>query len=317
MPKLFFITKQFLENKFYIILNPNAGKGATLSNWTDIMLTLNELDFDYEYQFIEDAKHCQDIVKIRIKEGYRKFICVGGDGTLNLIINAFFSQTGVDLKDIFLGHIPMGTGNDWRKYFNLPHNYIEAIHIIKKQQVFRQDVGQILYSKDGEPKKAFFMNISGIGFDAEIAKTTNKIKNRGNRTSFAYLRGLFTTLLKYKYVNLRIEINNEILEGEFLSLSIGNGKYSGSGMIQTPNAIIDDGLLDVTLYEKMSKLKVITNIKKLYNGKVIYVKEVKTFRTESIKISSDQKIFAETDGEIIPDGPYEISIIPKVLNVYI
>ncbi len=306
-----------MKNKFYIILNPNAGKGATLSNWPHMMQTLNDANMEYEYQFIEDSQHCQDIVRIRIKEGYRRFICVGGDGTLNLIVNAVFSQDKVESKEIYLGHIPMGTGNDWRKYFNLPLNYIEAIQIIQKGHTFVQDVGKVSYFKDGESQKAFFMNICGLGFDSEIAKKTNKIKKRGNRTKFAYLRGLLFTLLDYKFKNLRIEIDQEVVEGDFLSVSIGNGKYSGSGMIQTPDAIIDDGLLDITLYEKMSKLKVVKNIRKLYNGNLLTVKGVKSYRGKVLNISSSQSFFAEIDGEIIPEGPYEITVIPKALNVYV
>lgn len=306
-----------MNNKYYIILNPNAGKGATLANWPHMMQTLNDVNIVYEYQFIEDAQHCQDIVRIRIKEGYRKFICVGGDGTLNLIVNAVFSQDKVDTKEIFLGHIPMGTGNDWRKYFNLPDSYVKAIQIIKNGESVVQDIGQVSYLKDGQKQKAFFLNICGMGFDSEIARTTNRMKKRGNRTTFAYLRGLLVTLLKYKYKTFQIQIDDKIIEGEFLSISIGNGKYSGSGMIQTPNAIIDDGLLDITIYDKMSKLKVIKNIKKLYNGSVLSVKEVKSYRAKTISVSSEQCFFAETDGEIIPEGPYEITVIPKALNVYV
>ncbi len=302
---------------FYIIINPNAGKKEAIKHWPIIYKELKKTGIDFKYEFTEEPGHCINIVKNRIKEGFNKFICVGGDGTLNEIVNGVFKQKYADPSNIFIGLIPIGTGNDWRRYFNIPLNYTEAIEIIKKQKVFKQDVGQISHFSNGDKTNSYFINIAGLGFDSTVAKTTNKIRSRGNRTKFAYMLGLGKSLFKYKNWDLKIEINNEKIEKKVLSVSIGNGKYSGSGMIQTPNAIIDDGMLDVTIFEKMPKTKIMFNVNKLYNGKILKVKGIKNYRTDNIKIESKHKIFAETDGEIIDDGPYEISVLKKALNVYV
>jgi len=102
-----------------------------------------------------------------------------------------------------------------------------------------------------------------------------------------------------------------------LSINIGNGKYSGGGMLQTPDAIIDDGLLDVTIYENMSKFKMAVNIKKLYDGTLGKVKGVKMYKTKKFSIESEQEIVGETDGETISSTTYDINIIPSAVKVFV
>lgn len=303
-------------NKFYVIINPNAGKGEGLRKWPDIQSKLSELKIDYKFEFSENPGHCKEIVIERIKGSYRKFLCVGGDGTLNEIVNGIFSQTEVPSTDICLGLIPMGTGNDWRRYYNLPENPLKALEIIKDDNILTQDIGEITYNLNGETSKAYFINIAGLGFDSTVVATTNRMKNRGNRTKTTYLLGLLKSLVTYKSWSLKIYINGEVLENKFLSVSIGNGKYSGSGMMQTPEALINDGMLDVTIYDNMPTLKIVLNVKNLYNGKILNINGIKSYRTNSFRIESPHSIFAETDGEIIGDGPYDISIIPNAINIY-
>lgn len=303
--------------QYYIIINPNAGKGEAYKKWPLIESYLNDKGVKFKHEFTDEQGHCYNIVKLQIEKGFRNFICVGGDGTLNEIINAIFSQEKVPTIDITIGLIPMGTGNDWRRYYNLPSDIKMAINNIISKNIKQQDVGKMINYVNGEKTYSYFINIAGLGFDSTVAKTTNKMKKRGNRSFSSYLIGLFKSLLKYKNWELKISLNNLVMEGKFLSVSIGNGKYSGSGMLQTPNAVIDDGLLDITVYNNVPKTKIIMNIRHLYNGKILNISGVQSFRTNYLKIESPHKIFAETDGEIIGDGPYEISIIPKAINVIV
>lgn len=309
--------KNSLHNKYYIIVNPNAGKGNALKKWPQIKASLRKSGLVFKYEFTEEPGQCINIVKTRLNESYRRFLCVGGDGTLNEILNAIFVQDSVPASDIYLGLIPMGTGNDWRKYYILSDNIEEVIKRIAENNCVKQDVGELEYSQNGLRQKAYFINIAGLGFDSVVVKNTNKMKERGNRSKSAYLIALLKSLFIYKPWQLKINIGDKCLEGKFLSVSIGNGKYSGSGMIQTPDAIIDDGMFDVTVYNKIPKIRIILNVKNLYNGKILSIKGVNSYRAASLKIESDMEIFAETDGEIIGDGPYNIKIIPKALNVIV
>jgi len=305
------------ENKFFFLINPNAGNEGGEREWPKIKELLIKHGLQYEFAFTEAVGHAQNIVQERIKDGFRRIVVVGGDGTLNETVNGIFNQSAVPSTDIFIGLMQMGTGNDWARYYNFDIDYEKAIQRLINGNSCRQDVGKISYNANEGIKSGYFINIAGLCFDSVVVKATNLMKERGRRTKSAYLISLLKSLIKYRPWELKININDTILEGKFLSISIGNGKFSGGGMMQTPSAVINDGYLDVTVYENMPKLKIVLNIKKLYNGKILEIKGVKSFRTKSFRIESRQNIFAETDGEIIGSTPYEIGIIPDSINIYV
>ncbi len=305
------------ENKFFFLINPNAGNEGGEREWPKIVEILNKKELQYEFAFTKAVGHAEEIIISKIGEGFRKIVIVGGDGTLNETINGVMKQTSISTTDIYLGLIQMGTGNDWARYYGFDQDYEKAIARLISNKSVRQDVGKIDYLVENQKKSAYFINIAGLCFDSAVVKATNIMKERGHRTKSAYLISLLRSLIKYKPWTLKIIINNQILEGKFLSISIGNGRFSGGGMKQTPEAIINDGFLDVTVYENMPKFKIVTNIKKLYNGKILEIKGVRSFRTKSFRIESEQTIYAETDGEIIGTAPYEISIVADSINVFV
>lgn len=305
------------KNKYFFLINPNAGNQCANREWPVIEGLLKEKVVDYQFEFTTGVGHAESIVNQKIFEGFRNFVVIGGDGTLNETINGIFKQVVVPTTDIYIGLILMGTGNDWARYYGFTTDYkIEIDRIINAKSV-RQDVGKINYYIDDRSKCGYFINVAGLCFDSVVVKATNIMKERGRRTKSAYLVSLLKSLIEYKPWNLKIFVNDEILQGNFLSISIGNGKYSGGGMQQTPEAVVNDGFLDITIYENMPKIKIIINIKKLYNGKIMSIKGVRGLRTKSVRIESSQKIFAETDGELIGNAPYEISIIPSSINIFV
>ncbi len=316
MLKILSLNKQ-IDKKYFFIINPNAGNECGKKEWPYIKSLLDKNEIAFDYEFTERVGHAEEIVKTKISEAYRKFIVVGGDGTLNEVTNGIFKQDIIPTNEIYLGLIQMGTGNDWARYYKMTPDYDEEMARLKNFNSKPQDIGKIDFMENGTKKTSYFINIAGLCFDSTIVQTVNEMKGRGRRTKIAYLLGLIKSLFKYKPWHLKIFVNNEVVEGKFLSISIGNGKFSGGGMIQTPNAIIDDGKFDITIYNNMPKIKIALNVKKLYNSKILQVKGVTSFRTEKIRIESKQNIFAEIDGEIIGDAPYDISILPKSLNIII
>ncbi|MDD4149972.1 MAG: diacylglycerol kinase family lipid kinase [Bacteroidales bacterium] len=309
--------EQQINTKYFFVINPNAGNEGGKLEWPKIVTMLKSNSIEYDFAFTQHVGHAEEIVTQKILESYRKFIVVGGDGTMNEVTNGIFKQKSVPTTEIYLGLIQMGTGNDWARYYDMKPDYNEEMERLKNCPSRIQDVGKIEYRCEGEQKSAYFINIAGLCFDSTVVKGTNEMKERGRRTKFAYLISLLKSLIKYKPWHLKIHINDEILEGPFLSISIGNGKFSGGGMIQTPDAKIDDGYLHVTIYQNMPKYKMITNINKLYNSKILTVKGITSYKTKGFKIESEEPIFAETDGELIGSTPYEISILPASLNVIV
>jgi len=300
-------------DKFFIIVNLNSGSGKTKKDWEKINYLLSKSNIIYDVYF---TKKNGDAVKITIQaveKGYRKFISVGGDGTLNELINGLFIQKFCKTYQFIVGIIPVGTGNDWCRYYNFPKNYHEAIKIIENQNLFVQDVGVVEISG----RKQYFINVAGIGFDALVAHKTNIQKQKGKGSKFSFLFNIFSSIKNYKAKFSKIIANENSYEIELFSMNVGICKYNGGGMMQLPNAVSNDGLFDVTIIKKISFFDLMRNIKKLYDGNILKHPKVINFKTDSLSVINNNNLLLETDGENVEIGNYNFSIIPNSIKMII
>jgi diacylglycerol kinase (ATP) len=302
-----------IRKEYAIIVNPNAGNQKGQKDWPQIRSILQKHSFDFIHRFTSLQGEAKDICQELIQKGYRKFIAIGGDGTMNEVINGIFAQHEVSGDEFTVGIIPVGTGNDWCRTFDIPNDYEGAIKIIKEGRAIDQDVGSI--SQDNTETR-FFANVAGGGFDAYIAKKVNTVKEKGNGSSWIYLYILLTSLFKYKSTSIEFDIDGKLIKHQVLSFSVGIGKFNGGGMKQLPNAVPNDGLFDVTIIRKMSKLEAIKNIKKLYDGSLIYLDKVEMFEGKTIHIKASPKVDIEIDGESAGYSPATLKILPRSLLVY-
>ena len=303
-------------DQWLIIVNPNAGVKKAARDWEKISRLLNGQNIPHLCVLTEHRNHANTIAMEFIAEGYRNIAVVGGDGTMNEVMNGIFSQKTVSPDEITMGMIPVGTGNDWCRTFNIPFDYQEAILLLKKKKTFLQDVGKISFFNGEKQSTRYFMNIAGMGYDALVAKKTNLLKEKGKGGPLAYLYFVFAGLLQYKFVEAVIEVDDRLVyKGEIFSMNVGICKYNGGGMMQVPFAIPDDGLLDVTLIKKAPKWMVIRYANKLYDGTLVDLPFVATFKGQSLRIRSIGKVYLEADGESLGHSPFVFEIIPRSLKV--
>jgi YegS/Rv2252/BmrU family lipid kinase len=306
------------QEDWLVIVNPNAGRQKGQKDWPEIEQLLKEKGFAFKCIQTERKFHAIEITKEQIEEGYKKIIVVGGDGTLNEVVNGIFLQKKHPSNEITIGIITVGTGNDWGRMYSIPGKYSKAIKAIQKGKTFVQDAGMVDYSVNGHFEKRYFANIAGMGYDALVAEKTNALKEKGKGGALSYLLNLCAGLFQYKVTRLKIDIDQKtVFEGDVFSLSLGICKYNGGGMMQLPFAKPDDGLFDLTLIKKTSKFKIIRNIKNLYDGSFIKLPEVETYQGKNISIVSDPKntVFLETDGESLGHSPLDFNIIPAAIKL--
>lgn len=305
-------------SSWFVLVNPVAGSGEGEKDWDKISCLLGQNGFSFTHQFTLRKYHAIELVTEAVNKGTDKIIVIGGDGTLNEAVNGIFAQSRVATEKVLLGMIPVGTGNDWGRMFHIPSDYEEAIRILKKGQTFRQDAGLVRYIASGKQTSRYFINIAGLGFDARVVQKANKQKEEGKHGVLLYFLNIFTILMNYKSTRVSIEVDGKpVFENSVLSISLGNGRYAGGGMLQTPGAKPDDGLLDLTVIKDMSKLRVITSLKKLYDGNILDHPLIEGFTGKTIRIDSDPPIYAETDGESLGHTPVEFEILPNCLQVIV
>jgi len=302
-------------NKWLVIVNPNAGTGKCRNDWPFINAILREKDIHFHPVFTERRFHAILLTRRFIHEGYRKIIVVGGDGTLNEVINGIFAQNLCSSNEITIGMIPVGTGNDWARMFDIPSDYRQAVEVIMEHRIFLQDAGKVSFNLRDRSFNRYFINIAGTGFDALVAKKTNILKEQGKSGAFLYFYNILTGLLRYRSSGIIIDVDGKKMRDHVFSLNVGICKYNGGGMMQVPNADPADGLFDVTVIRKIGRLSVIRNLGKLYNGTIIHHPKVRSFRGKNISINSHSPVYLETDGESLGHSPFAFEIIPASVSI--
>lgn len=244
------------------------------------------IDFKQPYEFIYTTKRGEaiDIVKKYKNDIDTKIYSVGGDGTLNEVVN------GIVNTNLKLGIIPIGTGNDFVK--SIKNGFNDKIDVIKVNDKYS-------------------INIVSFGLDASVANKVNLLKENKYEGKILYKFALIDKFLKYK--NESIYINGKIKKPTILTIC--NGRYYGGGFQIAPNALINDGYLDMYLVDDISKLKIFMLIFKLLNGTHTNNKLVNYNKIKKLSIYSENHILCNIDGEIIKDKKFEIEILDKNINL--
>ena len=260
--------------------------------------------------------------------GYRKFIAVGGDGTVHDVLEGIMryiedrSHAGdeVLLSDFYLAVIPVGSGNDWIKTAGVPKDIIKAASLLSSGVMRKQDVVKVSILDPSElpeervRKTSYMANVGGVGLDARVCKRVNSEKRRGKRGRRLYVSALIYNIIHRVPVSARVICDGvEVFHGSFLSMAFGIGKYSGGGMRQTPGAEVDDGLLDMTIIPDLPLMKIAKEAPKLFNGKFHTVKELVCARSKSILVMSDEPV--EVDGEVVGVAPVRFDLLEGQINI--
>lgn len=306
-----------MKDTWYILVNPVSGNGSGEKNWPSVKSMLDKAGIPYEFMLSERRGHIIENTKKAIESGYRQFISVGGDGTMNEVVNALFSQNNVKTEEFTLAVFPMGTGNDWVKTMGIATDVERAFEVFKSKFTIAQDIGKISCSRDAEAVERYFINAAGIGIEGHIAQTINQKEKNNFLSSFAkYMLSLIQSLIVYRAKNALVELKDSDIATRLLTLSIGICRYKGGGMQITPDADPMDGQFSITLINKLSVWTVIREIKNLYNGSFLKAKEVSQYISHYIRID-ESNIPIEADGESVGETPAEVQILPASLNVIV
>lgn len=292
--------------RYLFIANPVAGRGKTKQLLTDVKNYLNSVNINFK--LVETSKP-GDINRIlkNEKDHFDRIIVIGGDGTMHELINSEKIQNKI------LGVLPTGSGNDFAFTLGLKKNIKKDLETLLNKKTLSLDIGFAEVTEFSGKKFSFlFANSLGIGFDAEVADSVKKINFI--RGLFLYLLGVFITLKNYRYRTLSIITNDVKLKDKFFMVSIGNGQTAGGGFKLTPLANPVDGLLDVCLVKKISKLKVLRILPLAILGKHIKNKSIIYLKTDILFVESSDPIFIHADGEIITDQMKSLKV--KILNKY-
>lgn len=307
-----------LTDRWFVIVNPVAGSGRGLIDFPQISRLLRNDDIRHDAVFTEHKHHATELTVTAANQGYRKIIVIGGDGTLNEVVNGLFIQKAVEPREMLLAVIAVGTGNDWVRTFGIPQHYSEAIRAIREERSFLQDVGTVTYTESHYTQTRYMANVAGLGFDAHVISTFNHLKIKGYKGGWMYLYSILKSYFRYKSSGARIWVDDEVVFNDLMfSLAIGICKYNGGGVQQLPNALADDGLLDLTIIRPVHWWHIVFRLKKLFNGDIYQIGHVIHAQGRKVKIEAAPSIQLETDGELMGGTPVEVNIRQRAIRVVV
>jgi YegS/Rv2252/BmrU family lipid kinase len=298
-------------------MNPRSAGGRTVRNWARVRGQLEAACGPITAFPTEAPRHGIALAADAVRAGYSRILAVGGDGTLNEVVNGILSADPPFRGEV--GLVPQGTGSDFRRTLGVPLDDAGAIAVIREGRTRAIDVMEVSYaSPDGTPARRYAMNLTSFGMGGRVALRANRSsKPLGGKVTF--LLATVATALGYRGDRVSIDLDDARIEDiRITHVAVGNGQYHGAGMWICPRARIDDGLLDVTLVGKLSLVELAASGRYLFNGRVYEHPKVRFYRTTTLTarvLEGGSSI--EVDGEALGALPIRIVVIPGALRMIV
>jgi len=307
---------------YHFIINPKSSSGKGIRYWWTVKNELDRQNIAYTANITQQEGHATELARqICLQhKGIKNIVVLGGDGTLNEVLN------GIDnFDEVLLGYIPSGSSNDLARSLKIPKDPLKALsNILKPKKFIYLDYGEIIFKENGpEPRK--FGCSSGAGYDAAVCAEvqSSKLKKQFNKYGLGkliYLAIAIKQVLAVGFLNATVVIDG-IRKNTYKNVLLISGmihQYEGGGLKMAPGADAADGKLSVCLVHGLSRLAIFLFLPTIIFGKHIHIKGVELFKCSNIEIILDKEAAIHTDGEI-PAFSSHIAIrcVPRKLRMII
>ncbi len=287
-----------------LIVNPSAGGGKAGRVLADVLVALDGHGLQVRSELTRDLAHARELAREACVAG-EMVVCLSGDGMVGAVADVLR-----EFPDALLGVLPGGRGNDLARVLGIPTDPIEACAIVAAGFSRKLDLGEVA-------GKAF-VGIASVGFDSDANRIANEAPAWLGGLVYAY--GALRALLFWRPARFQIELDPPGERHNFSGYTVGacNSKTYGGGMRAAPDALLDDGLLDVVVLESVSKLRFLTKIlPKVFSGAHVREASVKVFRAREIAVSADRPFTMYADGDPIGELPLRVHAIGGAVRVLV
>jgi YegS/Rv2252/BmrU family lipid kinase len=300
--------------KIKVIFNPKANRGRN-TQLAEELRQLTEQLGGADWVTTQQPGHATELAAQAAIEGYQRVISMGGDGTIQEIINGLMRVEQADRSALAI--VPVGSGNDFIRGVTVKPTPAQAIEqAFESTQTKPIDIG-CMRINDGPLR--YWVNVVGIGFDAAVTKQSKRTRVKGKMMYF--VSAVRTIIANYNALSFEMELDGQVRRQNSQMLTIGNGTREGGGFITNPDARVDDGLLDYVVFEPVSRammVRMIPEVMRGTHGKVKKIVHMGTFK--AMKLVSEQPMPIHTDGELVAietDNIHklEVRVIPAAINL--
>jgi len=303
--------------KPYFVVNPVSAAGRTRQRFEEALKRIRPIFPSLGFSFTNGPMHAAKLTGQALSDGFDTIISCGGDGTNNEVLNGFLNKDGVPrFHNAALGFYPSGTGGDFRRTIRLPGDPDELTVYLKNGTRRAVDVGAMDFiSPKGQHISRFFLNIMSFGIGGMVDHYVNIVpKVLGGKASFFI--GTLRAMLKYHNLPVRLILDgNVVYDGPARLIAVANGRFFGGGMMVAPNALVDDGLMDVVVLKDMSSIDFIRLSRRIYSGSHIGHPLIDVFQAKTISAVGSRPMLIDMDGEEAGSTPISARCVHKAMNI--
>lgn len=308
-----------IQNKdWFAVVNPHSANGRTRKRWPEYLARLKAEGYSIHFAYTSGPCDATRLTQEALREGYTHIISVGGDGTINEVVNGFFSDGQLICPEAELAVLSHGTGSDFLRTLQISKGLEGFLEILRRGRKRLVDIGEVQFQDvHGYPMQRYFLNVADVGLGGEtVARVNSQSKWLGGKLSF--MLGSIVSILRYRNKVMRCEIDGELhTEGRMNSIMVANGRYIGGGMMIAPNAELDDGLFDIVFLGDFSTLTLLRHLPKIYRGAHLRIPGVSVQRGQTVVISTQEKALLDIDGEQPGQAPLTFQIHPKAIRLWV
>ncbi len=298
------------------IVNPHSRGNRTAGAWRRIEARLRDTIGPVEVVFTGGPMDARRLALEALREGVGQIIAIGGDGTVNEVVNGFFEDGRPVNPDAVLAALTSGTGQDFRRTFGMPEALEAQIDVLAACDARPVDIGKLVYTNaDGGKEERYFDNVASFGLSGATAASVNRLKYAkwfGGRVAFKW--GMLKALLRHENRRVRVQVDDFFDETLKIStVAVCNGRFFGGGMRIAPNAAPDDGRFDIVIIGDISLPRLLWNVNSIYRGKHLDKKEVHVLRgghVAAMPVEGSGDLLLDVDGEAPGRLPATFDIIP-------
>lgn len=294
------------DTGWVFIINPVAGNGYAGTYAEKVKEKIDSHNLNAELVYTEKKGHATEIARDYVAKGFKRIMAVGGDGTFSEVI-----QSLVDAPNVIFGAISAGTGNDFINILGFSEHFTDRDwDILFQENVIKMDVGKC--------NDRYFINGMGLGYDAQVAcenyETQNSRKVKGGSKS-KYWWHILKTLVTYKEKEMLLTIDGQTKDAKTFLNTIAVGRRLAGGFYLTPDAIANDGLLDVCIIQELALAGRVKELLRVIKKAHTHDDVVNYFSTDTIVFEFQNEVPAHLDGELYFNRKFEVGILPSRLNV--
>ncbi len=291
-------------------MNPAAAGGTTGKRWPEIAHRSAQRGLDGDALISERPGQLTALAADAVAGGATRLVVVGGDGSVNEVVNGIADAHGVELAVI-----PRGTGWDFVRTFDIPRDLDAAVDVALTGSVREIDLGAVTYRTwGGEDARSVFANVASAGISGAIAQRANESsKALGGKVSYYW--ATLAVFVGWQTGEMRVTVDGESRNGKMIDAVVCNGRYLGGGMMMCPEAEPDDGVFDVLLIGDVTKRDLLLVLPKTYKGNHLPHPRLELLRGKVVTVESAEPLPIELDGEQPGTTPARFEVLPRALRL--